>query len=139
MFWLGLAIGTPIWAQSREKREALSIADELYPEVHRMSMTLWDYSEIAMREYESAEYLADILEREGFTLERGVAEMPTAFVATYGQGKPVIGILGEYDALPGLSQKVFTPRKEANTSSCLSPKAAAAPISPFYFSKPRLY
>ena len=55
--------------------------------------------------------LADYAEANGFTVERGVADMPTAFVATYGSGKPVIGILGEFDALPGISQKAM-PTKE---------------------------
>ncbi len=59
-----------------------------------------------MKEFKSSKLLADELERHGFRVERGVAGMPTAFVAAWGSGKPVIGILGEYDALPGLSQKV---------------------------------
>src|SRR5699024_6661314 len=49
--------------------------------------------------------LAQILKKEGFYIETGLAGMETAFVATWGDGKPVIGVLGEYDALPGLSQK----------------------------------
>jgi len=53
----------------------------------------------------SSALLADGLEKHGFNVERGVAGMPTAFVATWGEAKPVIGIMGEYDALPGLSQK----------------------------------
>ena len=53
----------------------------------------------------SSKALADYAERKGFRVERGVAGMPTAFVATYGRGRPIIGIMGEYDALPGLSQK----------------------------------
>ncbi len=71
----------------------------------RVSDTIWDYSETALKETKSAELLAGILEKEGFTVTRGVAGMPTAFVASAGSGAPVIGILAEYDALPGLSQK----------------------------------
>jgi len=56
-------------------------------------------------EFKSSSLLAEELERHGFRVERGIADMPTAFVATWGEGKPVIGIMGEYDALPGLSQK----------------------------------
>ncbi|MHB9029726.1 MAG: amidohydrolase, partial [Candidatus Latescibacterota bacterium] len=55
---------------------------------------------------------ADLLERNGFRVERGVADMPTAFVASWGSGKPIIGILAEYDALPGLSQKAATPTRQ---------------------------
>jgi aminobenzoyl-glutamate utilization protein B len=65
-----------------------------------------------LRETRSAELLADYAEQQGFRVQRGVAGMPTAFVATYGEGRPVIGILGEYDALPGISQKA-QPTKEA--------------------------
>ena len=54
--------------------------------------------------------LADVLERAGFRVERGVAEIPTAFTATFGEGSPVIAILGEYDALPGLSQQAIAER-----------------------------
>jgi len=68
-------------------------------------------AEIALVETESANILADYTRENGRTVEMGVAGMPTAFTATYGSGKPVIGILGEFDALPGLSQKT-TPDKQ---------------------------
>ncbi len=86
------------------KRAALEAVDELAADIHEMSMTLWSYAETAMLESRSAAFLADLLEREGFQVERGVAEMPTAFVASYtrGQGGPAIGVLAEYDALPGV-------------------------------------
>ena len=70
----------------------------------KVSDALWEYAEIALLEFRSAKLLADIAEQEGFTVEMGVANLETAFVAVYGSGKPVIGILAEYDALPGLSQ-----------------------------------
>ena len=69
-----------------------------------LSDEIWAYAEVALRENRSARALADYAEARGFDVERGVAGMPTAFVASYGQGRPVIGVLGEYDALPGLSQ-----------------------------------
>ena len=59
----------------------------------------------ALLEVRSAQVLADYAEKQGFAVERGVAGLPTAFVASYGEGRPIIGVLGEYDALPGLSQK----------------------------------
>lgn len=74
-------------------------------ELISISDKIWAAEEVAFHESESAKLLADYAEANGFTVERGVAEMPTAFVATYGSGSPVIGILGEFDALPGLSQK----------------------------------
>jgi aminobenzoyl-glutamate utilization protein B len=69
-----------------------------------ISDKIWAAEETAFNEVESSKLLADYAEANGFKVERGVAEMPTAFVATYGSGSPVIGILGEFDALPGLSQ-----------------------------------
>jgi len=72
---------------------------------------IWEYAELGLIEYKSSKLLADELEKHGFEVKRGVAGMPTAFVATWGEGEPVIGIMGEYDALPGLSQKKV-PRPE---------------------------
>ena len=70
-----------------------------------MSDSIWALAETAFDEDDSSEILARYAEQNGFTVERGVAGMPTAFVATYGSGRPVISVLGEYDALPGISQK----------------------------------
>jgi len=70
-----------------------------------ISNSIWEFAEIALLEHKSAELLADTLEKEGFRVNRGVAGMPTAFVASFGSGTPIIGILAEYDALPGLSQE----------------------------------
>ncbi|MFW9962226.1 MAG: amidohydrolase [Candidatus Sifarchaeia archaeon] len=66
---------------------------------------IWNLAELGLLEEKSATFLSSILENHGFRIEMGVADMPTAFVATYGKGSPIIGFMGEYDALPGLSQK----------------------------------
>ena len=76
-----------------------------------LSDQIWAWAETALAENNSAKALADYAETQGFTVERGVAEMPTAFIASYGSGEPIIGILGEFDALPGISQKA-SPVKE---------------------------
>ncbi|HET9907683.1 MAG TPA: M20 family metallopeptidase [Anaerolineales bacterium] len=77
-----------------------------------LSNEVWGYAELGYKEFESSKTLVDAFEEAGFTLERGVADIPTAFVATYGNGEgPVIGILGEFDALPGLSQDCVPYRK----------------------------
>ncbi|MFX1542898.1 MAG: amidohydrolase, partial [Promethearchaeota archaeon] len=68
---------------------------------------VWELAELGLMEFKSSEILARTLEEHGFEVERGIADMPTAFVATYGSGSPVIAINGEYDALPGLSQKAI--------------------------------
>src|SRR5690606_2534629 len=77
-----------------------------------ISKYVWEHPETRYEEFESAAFLADELEKEGFSVERGVAGIKTAFVATYGEGKPVIGFLGEFDALSGLSQKAGSLQKE---------------------------
>ena len=70
-----------------------------------IALKIWGFAEPGYQETRSAKLLADTLEQAGFVVKRGVAEIPTAFTATFGEGKPVIGIMGEYDALPGLSQQ----------------------------------
>jgi aminobenzoyl-glutamate utilization protein B len=93
------------------KAAALAEVDKLAPELGRLAAELWSYSETALREERSAAALAGSLEAEGFRVERGVAGMPTAFVATFGSGKPVLGILAEFDALPGIGNEAI-PRRE---------------------------
>jgi aminobenzoyl-glutamate utilization protein B len=73
-----------------------------------ISDAIWNYAELGMQEYKSSAILIKTLEEAGFKVEKGVAGIPTCFVATWGSGKPVIGILGEFDALPGLSQKALS-------------------------------
>lgn len=89
-------------SMSPEKQQVIDEVDALEAEIVDMSMELWNFSEIALQEHQSAELLASVLEAEGFSVERGVADMPTAFVAEWGSGGPVIGILAEYDALPDI-------------------------------------
>jgi aminobenzoyl-glutamate utilization protein B len=78
---------------------------EVVEKFGKISDAIWEFAELGMQEFKSSKLLADTLEAAGFAVERGVAGMPTCFVASYGSGKPVIGILGEYDALPMISQK----------------------------------
>jgi aminobenzoyl-glutamate utilization protein B len=72
---------------------------------------IWSHPEIGLQEHRAADELVAWLEREGFQVQRGVAGMPTAFIATAGEGRPRIGILAEYDALPGVSQAAEPERK----------------------------
>jgi len=69
-----------------------------------VAKNIWGYAELGFQETKSSQELITMLKNEGFTIASGVSEMPTAFTATYGSGGPVIGILAEFDALPGLSQ-----------------------------------
>ncbi len=73
--------------------------------LYDLAQQLWENPELGLHEHESAEALAGTLREEGFEIEMEIGGMPTAFVATYGEADPTIGILGEYDALPGLSQE----------------------------------
>jgi aminobenzoyl-glutamate utilization protein B len=96
---------------SKLKKASLEQAEKLQQQVEETSQQLWDFSETALKENQSAEYLMDMLEKEGFTMESDIAGMPTAFVGTYGSGKPVIGILAEYDALPGVGNEPIPEKK----------------------------
>ena len=87
------------------KKAAIQHIEAQSAKLTDISDKIWAHAETAFNESASSKLLADYAEANGFTVERGVAEMPTAFVATYGSGSPIIGILGEFDALPGLSQK----------------------------------
>ena len=80
---------------------AVSRKQDLVVEV---SDRIFDFAETGFHEFETAKLYQQVLEKEGFAVEMGIAGMPTAFKATYGNGKPVVGFLAEYDALPELSQ-----------------------------------
>ena len=69
-----------------------------------VALEIWDYAELGYQENKSANLLAESLEQEGFKISKGLAGIPTAFIAEFNNGGPVIGILGEFDALPGLAQ-----------------------------------
>ena len=85
--------------------EDLKIIEEKAAALGALADGVWEHPETAFTEFVSAGLLADFLEKEGFAVTRGVADIPTAFSARYGSGRPVIGLLGEFDALSGLSQK----------------------------------
>ncbi|MCI6255037.1 MAG: amidohydrolase [Clostridiales bacterium] len=84
------------------------VIDERQKTYTDISDMIWDYAELPYREHRSAELLCRALEDEGFAVTRGLANIPTAFMGAWGSGRPIVGILGEYDALPGLSQQAAT-------------------------------
>jgi aminobenzoyl-glutamate utilization protein B len=96
---------------STAKQKAVASIESQSAKMSELSDQVWAFAEIGLRETRSAALLADYAEAQGFAVERGVAEMPTAFVASYGKGRPIIGIMGEYDALPGISQKAQTTKE----------------------------
>ena len=108
-----LSIGS-INAQSvnKLKKELLNSIEHKSDELITMSDNIWHAAEVAFREEKSAEYLIEYAKQNGFVVDSDLAGMPTAFTATYGEGSPVIGIIGEFDALPGLSQTTVPYKNE---------------------------
>ena len=96
---------------NKNKRSIIANVDRNYEQLTDLSDKIWSYEEIAFRETQSSAALAEYARNNGFRVKTGVADIPTALVAEYGSGKPIIGILGEFDALPGLSQKTV-PEKD---------------------------
>ena len=87
-----------------DKQKLYDIISEKAPMLTALSDKIWDYAELSMLEYKSAAAYVEALKSEGFTVTENLCGIPTAFKGSYGCGKPVIGILGEYDALGGISQ-----------------------------------
>tara|TARA_B100000929_G_scaffold100910_1_gene79689 strand:- start:2131 stop:3552 length:1422 start_codon:yes stop_codon:yes gene_type:complete len=94
------------------KKAVVASVEKHEKELTSISDNIWSYAELSLAEYQSSKALSDYAEKKGFKVERGVGGMPTAFIATYGSGRPRIGILGEFDANAGISQKK-QPTKEA--------------------------
>ena len=103
----------PVAAPSNEplKTAALQGLQENYGQYKDIALQIWNNAELGYKEVKSSALLQETLRKEGFTVEAGVADIPTAFVATYGSGQPVIGILAEFDALPGLAQQAVPEKK----------------------------
>lgn len=112
--FLFLSLGMNAQKISKNKKAVIASVERHEAELIRISDEIWALAETAFEETKSSEILASYAESQGFTVERGVAGMPTAFVATYGSGSPVISVLGEFDALPGLSQKAEPTKNPLN-------------------------
>ena len=89
--------------------------DAKYDAYKNLALQIWGYAEVGYKEYKSSEVLQTTLKNAGFSVEAGVVGIPTAFVATFGSGSPTIGILAEFDALPGLSQEAISEKKSIAT------------------------
>jgi aminobenzoyl-glutamate utilization protein B len=105
-------------AQQSPHKQVEQLVEQGSDEYIKTSKTIWEYAELGYHEDKSSALLQRDLKEAGFTIQSGVADEPTGFIASYGQGKPVIAILGEFDALPGLSQAAVPDR---------SPVAAGMP------------
>ena len=96
----------------QQKQAAIHHIDAKADLVCEVSDAVWAYAELSLQEFKSAEKFCAVLEQEGFTVEKGICGIPTAFAASFGAGRPHIGLLAEYDALSGLSQKGGIAQKE---------------------------
>ena len=104
---------------TKEKQAAIAAIEEKKELIASVADRIWEYAELSLQEEKSAALYCETLEKEGFTVEKGICNIPTAFSASYGSGRPIIGILAEYDALSVLSQKAgSTEREELVPGAC---------------------
>ena len=100
------------WTMSQTtKNQFQESIDDRAEQFETIAKSIWDWAEMGYQEEKSSSLLQQTLKEEGFSMQAGVAGLPTAFIAEYGSGSPIIGILAEFDALPGISQQVATVRK----------------------------
>lgn len=102
---------------NKNKQAVIATIESKSQELIELSDKIWSFEETAFQETKSAQALADYAASQGFNIKTGAAEIPTAFVAEYGSGKPIIGIMGEFDALPGLSQKAVPEKDPVNSGA----------------------
>nr|WP_116769838.1 amidohydrolase [Maribacter litoralis] len=112
-------LGTSVLSMNAQKSEKdiLKKLEQKSDEYGNIAQNIWEFAEMGYQEEKSSSLLQQTLKNAGFTIKTGVAGIPTAFVAEYGSGSPVIAILGEYDALPGLSQKAVAEKESAGAAA----------------------
>ena len=103
--------------ENQNKQAVINSVNAQFDDLRDLSDRIWSYEEIAFEETRSAADLVSYAKSNGFKVTTGIGEMPTAFVAEYGSGEPIIGILGEFDALPGLSQKTVPHKDPLNAGA----------------------
>ena len=110
LFIVGLLLPTSIlFAQQTPewKTKIIQSLDQEFDAYASMAHQIWEHAELGFQEEKSTALLQDKLKGAGFSVETGVGDMPTAFIGSWGSGKPIIGMLAEFDALPGVSQKAL--------------------------------
>jgi aminobenzoyl-glutamate utilization protein B len=108
---------SPAGSHSQDHHQILALVSDNAPQFQRVSKQIWDYAELGYHEEKSSALLQQQLKAAGFSVQTPMPDEATAFVASYGSGKPVIGILGEFDALPGLSQEASPTRKPVRAAA----------------------
>ncbi len=116
--FLGIALCLLFAVQAQKDTDAvLKTLDAKAANYGEIAQNIWEFAEMGYQEEMSSALLQSTLEKEGFTINKGIAGIPTAFIAEYGSGSPVIAVLGEYDALPGLSQEAVPMQQTAGKAA----------------------
>jgi len=112
-------LGTSFYSMNAQKSEKdiIKNLEQKSDEYGIIAQNIWEFAEMGYQEEQSSGLLQKTLQDAGFTIKKGVAGIPTAFIAEYGSGSPVIAIMGEFDALPGLSQKAVSEKESAGAAA----------------------
>ena len=112
-------LGTSLYSMNAQKSEKdiIKNLEQKSDEYGIIAQNIWEFAEMGYQEEQSSGLLQKTLQDAGFTIKKGVAGIPTAFIAEYGSGSPVIAIMGEFDALPGLSQKAVSEKESAGAAA----------------------
>ncbi|MFV1451022.1 amidohydrolase [Maribacter sp. HS] len=112
-------LGTSVFSMNAQKSEKdiIKKLEQKSDEYGNIAQNIWEFAEMGYQEEQSSGLLQKTLKNAGFSIKTGVAGIPTAFIAEYGSGSPVIAIMGEYDALPGLSQKATAEKESAGAAA----------------------
>lgn len=112
-------LGTTVYSLNAQKSEKdiIKNLEQKSEDYGTIAQNIWEFAEMGYQEEQSSDLLQTTLKNAGFTIKEGVAGIPTAFIAEYGSGTPVIAIMGEYDALPGLSQKAVPEKTSAGAAA----------------------
>jgi len=111
-FFVSHAFAASDTREATLRAEVLREIDGMKKQMQVMNDMIFSFAELGFQEFETSKYLTGILEKEGFTIERGIADIPTAWMATWGSGKPVIALGSDIDCIPQASQKPGVPRHE---------------------------
>jgi aminobenzoyl-glutamate utilization protein B len=114
---LSFLLITALTKAQKKTQDVLASLDGQTEKYSAIAQEIWSLAEMGYQEEKSAALLQGTLEEAGFTIKKGVAGIPTAFIAEYGSGSPIIAIMGEYDALPGLSQEAVPEKKSAGMAA----------------------
>ena len=112
-FYTGICLILAVAINAQSERQIIEELDSKSDAYAQIAQEIWQWAEMGYLEEKSAALLQETLRTEGFEIKTAVAGIPTAFIAEYGSGYPVIAILGEYDALPGVSQEAIPQKKSA--------------------------